>query len=602
MKKLFELEQVKTFWNVIKKKFFRNPKNNATASKGQVLTYIDNVTTAWADFPAMLTFKGIVDTYDDLTNIENPSIGDVYSVKGTVESSNIEYFWDGTAWEYMGSMISGEGFVKKTGDEMSGNLSVVIDSETAVLSAKSLSNSNSTASSSIGVEGITIKDATNELSIKNAAPYSFAFGEEATAAGLHSVAIGYKVKSEGELCYIEGNESSIEANASVCHVEGDLNKITGESWATHVEGGENTNNSAHWAHVEGHNNTNSGTQSHVEGRDNTVSGRWSHTEGSSNTNTGDCAHAEGQGNTVSGKGAHAESYQGTISGDFAHGEGFEPEATGQYAHAEGGYSMAYGKYSHVEGCGSMANNTQAHAEGYRTQATGLSSHAEGNYTQATYNYAHAEGDNTTASGLASHAEGQGTKASGDGSHAEGSGATASGDYAHAEGNNTIASGTASHASGVGTTAAGNYQTAIGKYNTADSNNKYALIIGKGTADDSRSNALVVDWSGNVAAAGDVNASAFYETSDERKKNVKENLDISRCYDFLEKCSPIIFEWKEDKEHKDQLGLIAQEVQSFFPEIVYTGEDGYLSLDYAKLTVICLQILKDLTDKVNKYGV
>lgn len=42
-----------------------------------------------------------------------------------------------------------------------------------------------------------------------------------------------------------------------------------------------------------------------------------------------------------------------------------------------------------------------------------------------------------------------------------------------------------------------YQTAIGQYNISDSNGTYAFIIGNGTANNARSNALTVDWSGNV---------------------------------------------------------------------------------------------------------
>lgn len=41
------------------------------------------------------------------------------------------------------------------------------------------------------------------------------------------------------------------------------------------------------------------------------------------------------------------------------------------------------------------------------------------------------------------------------------------------------------------------QTAVGAYNEIDDNGRYALIIGNGTADDARSNAFTVDWSGNV---------------------------------------------------------------------------------------------------------
>jgi len=76
-----------------------------------------------------------------------------------------------------------------------------------------------------------------------------------------------------------------------------------------------------------------------------------------------------------------------------------------------------------------------------------------------------------------------------------------GQYAVALGGDVKASGNFSTALNFGTIAAGNSQTVIGKYNTIDTNNASAFIIGNGTADDARSNALTVDWNGNVASAG-----------------------------------------------------------------------------------------------------
>lgn len=501
MKKLFELEQVKTFWNVIKKKFFRNPRNNANATKGQVLTYIDDVTSAWTDFPSVLTFKGVVDTYDDLTKIANPSVGDVYCVKGTEETSNIEYFWDGTSWEYMGAMISGDGFVKKVGDTMSGDLLVAIDNATTTLSAKYVSNVTDAASSKIGLDGISLTDTTNEFLVRNEKPYSLLLGEQATADGLHAVAIGYKVAADGELCFVEGNESSAAADASVCHVEGDLNTITGESWASHIEGGENGITAANYSHVEGYKNTNTGNYSHVEGRENTASGKWAHTEGVQNNNSGEGSHAEGQGNTVTGQAAHAEGYQGTVSGAAAHGEGFQPEATGEYSHAEGGYAQAYGKYSHAEGCGALANNTQSHAEGYHTKATGISSHAEGNYTTAEGESAHAEGESTYATGTGTHTEGRSTQATVDYSHAEGSNTIASGGMSHSEGYYTKAKAYCSHAQGNNTETGNNLtgQCVMGVYNEV--NETSMLIVGGGDAG-TRKNLFTVNTSGTATVAAD----------------------------------------------------------------------------------------------------
>ena len=139
------------------------------------------------------------------------------------------------------------------------------------------------------------------------------------------------------------------------------------------------------------------------------------------------------------------------------------------------------------------------AEGDTTTASGYGSHAEGGHTIASDVYAHAEGDTTTASGYVSHAEGWDTESSGRYSHAEGYGTTASGQGAHAEGGGTIASGDLSHASGFCTIAASHYQTVIGHFNMIDTTDTFAFIIGNGSAENTRSNALTVDWSGNITA-------------------------------------------------------------------------------------------------------
>lgn len=129
------------------------------------------------------------------------------------------------------------------------------------------------------------------------------------------------------------------------------------------------------------------------------------------------------------------------------------------------------------------------AEGYLTTASGYASHAEGRVSVASMRSSHAEGDGTTASGYYSHAEGYDTTASGGSSHAEGSDTTASGLYSHSQ--------------NYGTIAASPSQTAIGMFNIEDANNAYALIVGNGTHSTIRSNALTVDWDGNVACAGTV---------------------------------------------------------------------------------------------------
>lgn len=185
------------------------------------------------------------------------------------------------------------------------------------------------------------------------------------------------------------------------------------------------------------------------------------------------------GNSVYAFYTFGERKTGTLSGGYSLVEGFNNTATGFCAHAEGWSSIASG--------------TSAHAEGSST-ASGVDSHAEGSSTTASGDDSHTEGMCTTASGQSSHAEGEHTEASEIGAHAEGSYTKAMGAYSHAEGGSTTASGDYSHAGGVGTIAKNYYQTVIGRYNA---NKNSAFIIGNGSSDTERSNALTVDWDGNI---------------------------------------------------------------------------------------------------------
>ena len=204
-------------------------------------------------------------------------------------------------------------------------------------------------------------------------------------------------------------------------------------------------------------------------------------------------------------------------GNYSMAEGYSMTASGAYSHAEGYYTIASGKYSHAEGNSTIANMANSHAEGHSTTASGVDSHAEGLYTTASGDSSHAEGYHTTASGANSYAGGYYTTASGANSHAGGYYTIASGRYSHAEGYNTTASGDSSHAEGQYTIAQRKSQTVIGEYNIADEGGTdettqgyYAFIIGNGYVDTQsltihKSNALTVDWAGNV----DIASGALY---------------------------------------------------------------------------------------------
>lgn len=140
-------------------------------------------------------------------------------------------------------------------------------------------------------------------------------------------------------------------------------------------------------------------------------------------------------------------------------------------------------------------------------AIGNYSVAEGFNTVAAGAYSHAE--NATATGYQSHAESG--HAAGAFSHTDCGAAVALGDYSHATGELTAAKGRASFAAGLDTEALGDNQVVIGKYNymTDANKNNFAFVIGNGTFDPwVPSNALTVDWSGNVEASGSITAGGY----------------------------------------------------------------------------------------------
>lgn len=108
-----------------------------------------------------------------------------------------------------------------------------------------------------------------------------------------------------------------------------------------------------------------------------------------------------------------------------------------------------------------------------------------------------------------------------GSVAEGTGTTASGGSSHAEGFRTTASGSYSHAEGSSTKASSAYQHAQGKYNIEDANDKYANIIGNGTAV-TRSNAATVSWDGISWSQSDVRAGGTDQDAATHSLAAKQN--------------------------------------------------------------------------------
>jgi hypothetical protein len=142
--------------------------------------------------------------------------------------------------------------------------------------------------------------------------------------------------------------------------------------------------------------------------------------------------------------------------------------------------------------------------GFDTRANGLHSTAMGYYTEASDFASVAMGDQSRASGPNSTAIGFRTTASGLYSTAMGSQTIASGINATTMGSDSRASGSASTAMGRSTIANGFVGTVVGQYNdsivarqTTSSSTTPLFIVGNGTSNAARSNAIVIRQDGRV---------------------------------------------------------------------------------------------------------
>jgi len=103
-------------------------------------------------------------------------------------------------------------------------------------------------------------------------------------------------------------------------------------------------------------------------------------------------------------------------------------------------------------------------------------------------------------------------------------------------------------------------------------------------------------SGSLIVTGSAFVTNLTETSAKKyKKNIK-SLD-SQTHNVYQ-LRPVNFIWKDT--NLPDYGLIAEEVQKIYPELVTTGDSGdILGIKYTKLTSILIKTIQELTDRVNK---
>ena len=262
--------------------------------------------------------------------------------------------------------------------------------------------------------------------------------------------------------------------------------------------------------------------------------------------------------------------------------------------------------------------TESGKTGQRLQVSNASNHGDIGSSAVDLSYSGSSSSTKGATGYASTAMGYSTTASGWASTAMGEFTTASGYYSTAMGGYTTASGYTSTTMGNSTTASGNFSTAmgdntkatdyasltVGRYNSVNSTvtsggnatsfdtDNAAFVIGNGTASNAVSDAFVVRFNGNATLSGDLTIN-----SDER---LKDNIQpLGSTLNKLHQIEAKTYSLKKDEEHTPKIGVLAQEVQAVFPELVTEGADGILSVNYQGLVPVLINAINEQQLKMSE---
>ena len=103
--------------------------------------------------------------------------------------------------------------------------------------------------------------------------------------------------------------------------------------------------------------------------------------------------------------------------------------------------------------------------------------------------------------------------------------------------------------------------------------------------------------GDASIGGTLNAQAVAMTSDGRlKKDIKP---LTHALDSILQLQGKTYRWKEDTTfaNKQDIGLVAQDVEKVFPQLVTEDERDYKGIAYSKLTAVLIEAMKEQQQQI-----
>ncbi len=306
----------------------------------------------------------------------------------------------------------------------------------------------------------------------------------------------------------------------------------------------------------------------------------------------------GWGSRAIGNISTATGFRNTASGSSS-------VALGNYNYATGDATIAVGKENWAEGASTVAIGYKNHAAGAGSVALGQENIAWGT-TNFTSGYQNVAGDTSADAGTGGSATAMGkyNTASADATMALNRGTSATNQAATSMGLGTTADNVGmlavgvNNAAGIGDTTTDQYYYADGQYTGAPIG--VAFVVGNGDVDTSNglaganpSNAFVVNYDGSATLSGDLTIN-----SDSRLKSniVTLGSTLSRLLLIDGKSYTM-----KANESISKIGLLAQEVQAAFPELVKTSNnsEGTLSVNYQGMIPVLLNAIKEQQAQIDE---
>ncbi len=272
--------------------------------------------------------------------------------------------------------------------------------------------------------------------------------------------------------------------------------------------------------------------------------------------------------------------------------------------------IASGNQAIALGTGAVSSNTGSMALGINTQSSGRFSVAIGGASDPSPNRIASGANSLSLNGLASGARsiavGEGTTASGVRSIAFGTEVLAGTGIGQTNtansgvGNYSVAFGLGNSGTGNDPRVTGNESFGVFMGDQTDSNvtgeNTFALVGGSMVIDPG-TGITVAAPAAELSVIGDIEyTGTITDVSDRRLKNNITPLNKDGA--LLEKVASIdtySFTMKDDADNRKEFGVIAQEIEKIFPELVHTAKDeaGTKSVNYVGLIGPMIEATKEL---------